>query len=527
MDPRKALVSDQEGFERDLERMITDILSGSSTETPNEESPVSPQHDGETRAMPQKRTFAALTPPMEYSPAPPSVKRAKTDQTDVSSETYGTHMHPSRKAQLFEPPAASSDAESKFEHVATPRAIASAGPPTSATRANVTPLGIPPRPAKDTTTWSTLRNTIHRQWDPRKGDLDYEEVLKHRRSERLDGVDRYVPMWSPDILPKKSNMHPFPFRRLPSNVREKILSFLLVSDGPIEIEFNWLRPFVKGHARVPTVMQKLQSDDGTFYLAPVPWQTLLADVGSMKADMAQFRSALETRGVKTKGRRSPARYLTTSLLRVSRGIHTAAARLFYGENTFHFSNAPAAWMQLESFLQTIGPQNVKEIKHIRIAPPMFHRGIQEDYVEGAILDLMSPATRMAVIKPPPRDRLLSAIKHSVTKLMEAGSLETMNVDLEHPMASDLWSGRYVNDKRLINVAEAERHVERKAAGVALLMQASEALAAKGNRPVLTLYHFAKPSKSDRNQFRGAFAGLIMEAEKYGWRVHSTLHNGKE
>lgn len=183
-------------------------------------------------------------------------------------------------------------------------------------------------------------------------------------------------------------------------------------------------------------------------------------------------------------------------------------------------------MHLESFLETIGSKNVKELKHIRIAAPMFHRGMQEDYVEGAILDLMSPATRMAVIKPPARDRLLSAITHSASKLRAAGSLETLDVSLEHPMASDLWSGSYVNDKRLISVSDVERCVERKVTAIDTLRQASKMLAARRRQPTLTLYHFAKPSRSDDKQFRKLLPGLILEAKKYGWCVHQELQSGR-
>lgn len=529
MDPGEALMSNQKGFEHELEKMITDILSGSSASTSEEVSPqLPPPESDEPQATPRKRPASSHTPPTEYSPAPSPVKRAKLEQMEQSSTSKSADMHPARTARLKEQPSESGDLSSPkpdngYTHFTS---NSPAGPTRSATTANAIPLGLFTGRAPDPVTWSTLHNTIQRQWYPRKTDLEYEELLRHRRNEKLSNVDRYVPIWSPGFKPKPVKKQPFRFEKLPGNVQDQIFDHLLVSAEPISIEFNWLRPFVKGHARVPVVTRKLQCDDGTAYLAPISWTKLFADVESMNGDMVQFKGALETRGVKTKGRRSPARYLTTGLLRVSRDFHKAAARVFYGQNTFHFSSALAAWMQLESFLETIGPKNVNEIRHIRIAAPMFYRGMKEDYVEGAILDLMSPATRMAVIKPPPRDRLLSAITHATTKLLAASSLETLAVDLEHPMASDLWSGRYVNDKRLISVAEAGRHVERKTAGVAMLKQASDMLTATGNKPTLTLRHFSKASRSDINQFRSAMSALITEAETYGWRVHTRLEDGK-
>lgn len=44
---------------------------------------------------------------------------------------------------------------------------------------------------------------------------------------------------------------------------------------------------------------------------------------------------------------------------------------------------------------------------------MWHRLIQEDFVEGAMMDSLSPATRMGVIKPAARDRVVSAIQNAV------------------------------------------------------------------------------------------------------------------
>ena len=182
-------------------------------------------------------------------------------------------------------------------------------------------------------------------------------------------------------------------------------------------------------------------------------------------------------------------------------------------------------MQLESFLETIGTRNVRLLGNIRISAPLWYRGLQEDYVEGAILDAMSPATRMAVIKPPARDRLLSAVQHSVKTLMGATSLK-LAFSLEHPMNADHFTGRYINDKRLISLQDAQRCVDRKSTGVALLKQASDILASRGNRPVLTLCHFSQASKSDRKDFRCRLPGLIKEAREYGWVVHPDLEDNR-
>lgn len=532
MDPGEALIHDQEAFEKDLEQLITEALTGSSETIAGSAeltSPLSPPEEPVQLATPQKRPSTALSSVTEYTSTDSGTKRVKREHSDTASApTYDdTNLHPSRQALLDAPRLISPRSPPTAPEEVLPSIKPGINFTGSATRANAIPLGHQHTgKATSGSTSSTLSNTVRRQWDPRKTDLDYEELLKHRRNEKLHSVDRYVPTWDASYKGNKTKQQPFPFDRLPGKLRDKILRILLVSAEPIEIEYTWLRPFVKGHARVPVVMQKLTSEDGTNYLAPVPWKKLLAEVDGLKTDMRQFKGALETRGVKTKGKRSPTRFLTTGLLGVSRAVHKAAARVFYSQNTFHFSYAPAAWMQLESFLSTIGPRNVAQIKHIRITAPMFHRGMQEDYVEGAIHDLISPATRMAVIKPPARDRLLSAIQYSITTLLSSASLETLSLDLEHPMAADLWTGRYVNDKRMISVAEAETYFERKNAAITLLKKASEVLADRGARPGLTLYHFSKARKADVNEFRGRMAGLVREAERYGWVVSPKLMDGR-
>ena len=253
-------------------------------------------------------------------------------------------------------------------------------------------------------TFPTLSDTVRRQWDPSKGDMDYEHLLQLRRKERLLNVDRYVPQ---NPMRRKTYLQrsTFPPERLPEAIKTRIFEILLVSRKPISIDLTWLRSFVKGHARIPATTRNGEVG-GSIYSFPKTWNILLADIDNMQKDMAQFKTALETRHAKTRSARSPARGLSVALLLVSRTIDATAARIFYSQNVFSFPSATSAWMQLESFLATVGPGNVAEIQHIRIHAPVWHRGIQEDFVEGAIIDLLSPASRMAVIKPPTRDRRL-------------------------------------------------------------------------------------------------------------------------
>lgn len=217
-------------------------------------------------------------------------------------------------------------------------------------------------------------------------------------------------------------------------------------------------------------------------------------------------------------------HITDYFRSVSKQMHEQAAPIFYGLNSFHFPWATSAWMQLESFLATIGPANVTRLRSIRIHAPLWHRGTQEDFVEGALLDLTSPASRLGVVKPTARDRLLSAIRSSVQTLSKAGKLEHFSLDLEHGMVTDRWTGRYNNDRQLIAITDAEEHVVRKQQGVELLRKLSECDSLL-TKPQLTLHHpspAAKIAKYDLSEFRSRLSGVIREAEKYGWQVEQHL-----
>ena len=143
---------------------------------------------------------------------------------------------------------------------------------------------------------------------------------------------------------------------------------------------------------------------------------------------------------------------------------------------------------------------------------MWHRLVQEDFVEGAMIDSLSPATRMGVIKPAARDRLVSAIQNAVHLL--SPTIKTLALELGDTVQADQWTGRYVNDKRFIASSEAEEHVQRKLKGVALLKQLSEVLAAKNSRPTLSVSRLPKSSKKELQK---QIPSIKKEAAIYGWQ----------
>ena len=522
MEPTEAISLDRSTFENELDELIDSVRS---------ESILSPT-------------------PKRSAVQEAQEKRLKTElgsREEQALAEYSLHVHPSRRVLLDRPNTPRSNCES--EHVDTDsipgrrsnqgksKAVAGGQDMTGQKHQYGVRRRSCGKPRADN---ATLKTSVWRQWDERLDVLGYDVLLQQRRKESLTNVDRYVPDASTVTprIPATAARHGmgyskassstvvvrkhFPLERLPKDIMARILEILLVSPDPIKIDLYWLRPFVKGHARVPTVTQKVVVD-GTTYTILTSWNKVLGEVQALRDDMDQFRKALETRGEKTKAVRSPAKGLSTALLRVSRSIHETAALVFYGRNTFRFSCATSAWMQLESFFSTIGPKNTGNIQHIRVHAPLWYLGIHEDFVEGANIDLLSPASRLAVIKPPARDRLVSAIQAVKSGLHNSPNLKSITLELENTLVADHWSGRYVDDHRLISMSEAEEHANRKSEGISLLKDISEVLVNKERRkPVVTLCHPSKSSSSDRKDFEKRLPSLIKEAEKYGWEVDGSL-----
>ena len=162
---------------------------------------------------------------------------------------------------------------------------------------------------------------------------------------------------------------------------------------------------------------------------------------------------------------------------------------------------------------------------IGIYAPLWYRGLQEDYLEGAILDLLSPASRMAVIKPPAHDRLLSAIRN-ITRNLSQANLSTLSFELEDGLTADYWSERVMEERSLITRAEAGEFVERKRRGAALLKELSDKLSAENKAPLLVLFKCQKSERLNLPEFKRRLPKLVAEAAKYGWSVDDYLHEVK-
>ncbi|TKA83775.1 hypothetical protein B0A55_00020 [Friedmanniomyces simplex] len=330
-------------------------------------------------------------------------------------------------------------------------------------------------------------NPFTKAIDPRRDDLKYAALIELRRNGERANMDRYVPDTSKPKLPKRvqpatRRNGAFPFERLPDRVQSRILALLIVSPNPIELDFTWLRPFFTGHARVPSPYITVEQD-GVRYRIPKPWNQVVNQVDVMQDDLVPFKFALEERADKARPYNSPCAGLTTSLLRVSRAVHKHAAHVFYEQNTFCFLCPTTAWMFLESFLITIGSTNVAHIRSLQIHVPLWHHRLTYGYIEGAILDLASPASRLAITKLPARDRLLAAVEQCVFMLQQAGQLTDFEPRIQrNARLADKWIGRVIDDTSS-SMLQANEHEVRKQKGIELLKQLTESLP-NANTPTL-------------------------------------------
>ncbi|EME79201.1 uncharacterized protein MYCFIDRAFT_199038 [Pseudocercospora fijiensis CIRAD86] len=530
--------SDPAQFASDLESLMDSAAAAVASGSMDSSAPTTP---------------SARAPMVRSPPPDPRVRNKRAVAT-------GTEQTRSKKLKLQTPgrndaTASASQDPTQSSHVAY-------------SESNKPNVVIPTGPSKKQ---KGIQRVVQRQWHSNHDGMAYEDLLEQRRAEQLVNVDRYVPPSGASTIGRResslgngtvraavpSSSHPasafgarrgsnkdhalsgaplrpattnrtpskgkhFHFSALPEKVKERILALLLIKDGPIVVDFTWLRAFIHGHCRVPASYKNVKdSETGLNYSVPLPWDEIYQYVRIMQDDCKSFKGAMELRGDKTRTRKGPCRDLTAaSLLKVSRDVHNLAAPIFYGRNTFQFPWPTTAWMQFESFLATIGPHNVGLLRRVDIHAPLWHRGVQEDYVEGAMLDLTSPASRMAIVTPPHQDRLLSAIKSSLQALR--GNLTHISFTLEHGMATDRWTGRYTSDRQLIAIGDAEDHVKRKQEGMSLLKDFGKSLA---TAPILHLHHpnpSAKIQKHDKAEFRSRLPGVKQEAGKYGWQVDSQL-----
>ena len=136
-------------------------------------------------------------------------------------------------------------------------------------------------------------------------------------------------------------------------------------------------------------------------------------------------------------------------------------------------------------------------------------------MEGAIIDSLSPATRLGVMRPANRDRVFSAIQDFIQLCQ---NLKTLAVELANTAKADDWAGRYVDDKRMVAASDAEEHAGRKIKGIELLKALSSKFPEKA-KPTVTVCNVSK-STSSKKEFQKQLTSVRTEAAKYGWFLAS-------
>jgi hypothetical protein len=270
-----------------------------------------------------------------------------------------------------------------------------------------------------------------------------------------------------------------------------------------------LTAFVHENVHVPTAT--LVGEHGKHLLKPP--HVLQPELEKMEADLHdipldQWPSRRVVRG------------LTLSLLYVSRAIHRTAARAFYSNNVFEFLNARNAWLHLESFLTTIGPRNASSLQRISVAAPRWLPDACSDNVAGAVLDALSPITRLAAFTDAAEDRLLSAIATCTSALTTQGGLKNFRIKMKLSDVQSFLKYRHYASDYDLSTAEKGAHVKRKEEGIRLLCTLSDALG-PGCKPVLVI-DASMSGPEERFVEPSVLSRIEVTAERYGWDVEYTL-----
>ncbi|RMX99290.1 hypothetical protein D0867_12152 [Hortaea werneckii] len=522
MNPEHLLTEDRPLFEAELEGMIADAAA---PRAPTRTTP--PEAPSVSDAIHRKRSNPSTWESESESPA---LKRPRTDGQEQELPLRITDSARSKRGDLVHPPKASLLNQRIND---SPIQTTRHRPPF----VHRLPPTLPHLEGHrlSNPTEATSRKAVHRPWVIQKDDQKHDELSNLRRREGLRDVNRYVPAlgssshhdhaFAPSKLPSRSQERkPSPLRRLsfselPPKIRDRIYKLLLTKDEPIQIDLTWLRPFINGHARIPAPAMTVRHEKSEYQI-PVPFDRLVQDVALMQGDMKPYTAALENKVTTTHPSRAPVRGLATPLLRVAKKLHEEAARVLYAHNTFSFPRSTTAWMLLESFLATIGKTNIAHLHKIDIRVPMWHLGVQADFVEGAILNLILPAVQMTVRLPPAHDRLLSAIKYVTEALTHAHNLQHLVLGLEYGRETDIWTERYHNTCSLISVSDAEEFATRRKKGTELLHQLSDTIPSRPKLRVFTTSEMT--TRQAKEGFKEEVPRIQREAAKYGWVLEEEL-----
>ena len=217
---------------------------------------------------------------------------------------------------------------------------------------------------------------------------------------------------------------------------------------------------------------------------------------------------------------SVARGLTISLLFVSRSVHRKAARCFYGNNVFEFPDARDAWMHLDSFLKTIGPDNVSNMQQLSVAMPNWFHDLASDRVAVALLDAFSPITRLAAVDNAAEAPLPSAISSCTSILAGHTGLKSFQIDISLREIYLFTNPSRRDPKQQTSKEETVIKAKRRSGSAQLLSGLITALRPRCKMELVV--HANRESSKDRKEFDRHLPRIQREVGKYGLEVSRVL-----
>ena len=302
------------------------------------------------------------------------------------------------------------------------------------------------------------------------------------------------------------------FGELPDNVQDMIFGILLQSHDPIRLSTAKLKAFVKDSIDVPPAT--LIPTKG------IRRKHQLKPPRVLRLELEQMRADLHKLPQNQQPSKSVVSDLTLSLLYVSKQVYQRAARSFYSTNIFEFTNTRDAWLHLESFLIAIGPRNVGSLQHLSVAVPKWYPDASSDRIAGALLDALSPITRLAKSTGAAEDPLLSAISSCASMLAAQGGVKSFRMAMSFDQSRPYLDQKPYAPGYALSPNDQVTHVKRGRDGVRVLRALSRALS-PGCKPELVV-HTSTFVVKRKTEFDRLLPSIELEAEKYGWAVHRFL-----
>lgn len=194
--------------------------------------------------------------------------------------------------------------------------------------------------------------------------------------------------------------------------------------------------------------------------------------------------------------------------------------MFLRQQCLRVLHARDAWLHLEMFLNTIGPDNATNLQHLSVAMPKWFPDTSIDRISGALLDAMSPIMRLAPSNNVTDDPLRSAMSSCTSILAAHGGLKSFQINILLHRFQSFLNPRYHDAPYDRYADEQNNTAERRNGGFRLLCALDHVLGPEC-RTELVVHDFLR-NRENRCKFQVQLPLIQFEAGKYGWDVHPTL-----